>query len=352
MENLKKILKISFEAIFFFGVMFLSLYTVFEGQDIKSIWAEIRNMSIVHLILALFLAILFISFEGIMFYYLIHPMDKQCRFIQCLDYCFIGFFYSSITPSASGGQPMQLYYMAKDGRKFGTSFVVLMIIATMNKLVLTFLGINLLIFAKPVLDEYLAGYETLFYIGLSLDIMWVGILFALMVFTEPLRKLILTVLYFIFKRNDKIRTKSSNRINDFFRNYRHSLSFIKEHPFKITMIFFMSVLQRVTPILIIVCAYFGLGVRNVSAGLIMIMQSAIYVTVDMLPLPGAQGVTEAMFREVFVKLIPAANIMSTMYVTRGVNFYFLLLFSGIVVLRRVIASKKFLRTHKVDVQAL
>ena len=36
------------------------------------------------------------------------PRSSQLR------YAMVGFFFSSITPSASGGQPMQLYFMHKD----------------------------------------------------------------------------------------------------------------------------------------------------------------------------------------------------------------------------------------------
>ena len=32
---------------------------------------------------------------------------------------------------------------------------------------------------------------------------------------------------------------------------------------------------------------------------VILLQAAIYVAVDMLPIPGAQGVTEAMYKNVF-----------------------------------------------------
>ena len=42
--------------------------------------------------------------------------EKVCSLWRCIQYSFIGFFYSGITPSATGGQPVQLYYMNKDGK--------------------------------------------------------------------------------------------------------------------------------------------------------------------------------------------------------------------------------------------
>jgi len=320
--------------------MLLSFYTIFKGQDIPVILEQIKTMSLGNVFIAAVLALGFVSFEGLMIYILLHSLDKDCKFSDCLDYCFIGFFYSSITPSASGGQPMQLFYMTKDGRKFGSSFVVLMTIATMNKIVLTLLGFCLLIFGKPVLMEHLNGYKTLYFIGLGLDFVWVVILVSLMAFTEPLRKLIVKILSFIFKRHPAKAEKLLVSVNGFFQNYQNSLSFITSNPIRITGIFLLSIIQRLLPILITAVVYYGLGMNQTPFGVILIMQAAIYVTVDMLPLPGAQGVTEGMYREVFKNLIPASCIMSSMYITRGINFYFILIFSGLVVLKRVLLTKK------------
>lgn len=336
----KKIFKKIIETVFFFGVMLLSFYTIFVGQDLPVIWEKIKTMSLGNVFIAALLALGFVSFEGIMIYFLLHSLDKNTRFTDCLDYCFIGFFYSSITPSASGGQPMQLVYMTKDGRKFGSSFVVLMSIATMNKIVLTLLGFGLVIFAKPVLNENLNGYRTLFFIGLGLDFIWVLILVSLMAFTEPLRKLIVKIISFIFRRHPNRLKKLLEPVNGFFQNYQNSLSFITSNPLRILGIFVFSIIQRLLPILITAVVYYGLGMNQTPFGVILIMQAAIYVTVDMLPLPGAQGVTEGMYREVFKNLIPASSIMSSMYITRGINFYFILVFSGLMVLKRLILTKK------------
>lgn len=49
--------------------------------------------------------------------------------LRCISYSFIGFFFSGINPSATGGQPMQLYYMKKDGNKISSASVVLMTVA-------------------------------------------------------------------------------------------------------------------------------------------------------------------------------------------------------------------------------
>lgn len=324
-----KILKRIFEVLFFFAVMGFSFYTIFKGQDLQKIWAEITTMSVPHLLFAILMSVLYVSFEGIMICFLLHSIDNTCKIHDCLKYSFVCFFYSAITPSASGGQPMQLYYMTKDGHQFNQSFVVLMIVATLNKIVLVVLGLGLIIFANPILMAYLGKYRTLFYIGLGIDFIWVLILVALMAFTEPLRKLINRLIHFFLKRHPKRVEKLEASINSFFSGYQDSLSFIVKNPVKIGITTLLSFVQRACPILITFLVYRGLGMTEASPATILVLQAAIYVTVDMLPIPGAQGITELMYRHVYMLIIPAQSIMSSMYVTRGVNFYLLLAIGGI-----------------------
>ena len=65
---------------------------------------------------------------------------------SCIKYSFIGFFFSCITPSASGGQPAQMYYMNKDNVNIATSSLVLLIVTIAYKFVLVFIGVLLIIF--------------------------------------------------------------------------------------------------------------------------------------------------------------------------------------------------------------
>ena len=43
-----------------------------------------------------------------------------------IKYALVGFFFSSVTPSASGGDPMQIYYMKKDGLAMGHSALAIL----------------------------------------------------------------------------------------------------------------------------------------------------------------------------------------------------------------------------------
>ena len=122
------------EVTIFLLVMFLTFYTLFSGKNLGEIANAVSKMSVGYLVPAAALAIFFVCAEGYMIWYLLQAMKANRRkegssLIRCIQYSFIGFFYSGITPSATGGQPVQLYYMSKDGNRGSDSTVVLMTVA-------------------------------------------------------------------------------------------------------------------------------------------------------------------------------------------------------------------------------
>ena len=75
---------------------------------------------------------------------------KRKRYVLCgvvSNIRLLDFFYSGITPSATGGRPVRLYYMNKDGNKGSDSTIVLMTVAVIYKIVLVVLGVGMLLFA-------------------------------------------------------------------------------------------------------------------------------------------------------------------------------------------------------------
>ena len=60
------------------------------------------------------------------------------------------------------------------------------------------------------------------------------------------------------------------------------------------------------------------------------MQSVLFATVSGIPSPGAVGVTEGAFIEIFKTVYPANVMSSAVLLNRGINFYFLILVSCVV----------------------
>ena len=73
---------------------------------------------------------------------------------------------------------------------------------------------------------------------------------------------------------------------------------------------------------------------------VMLLQASVYIAVDMLPIPGAQGITEQMYLAVFQIVFHSEYLMPSLYMTRGIGFYFLLVCSIVVVLGNRMVRKR------------
>lgn len=177
--------------LFFIILAILAIYTVFQDNDMGMVAASLTKMKMSYLLTAALAALVFTMLEGVMIWYLLRGIQGTAKFKDCIRYSFVGFLYSGITPSATGGQPMQLYHMKRDGNDLSASMVVLMTVALVYKLVLVLMGIAMVLFGFPVLKENLGNYLHLFYLGMFLNTALVVVLLVVMIFPGFARWMIL-----------------------------------------------------------------------------------------------------------------------------------------------------------------
>lgn len=320
------------EGAFFLLVMALSFYTIFHGQDMGKIRHALNRLSPVSLCAALLTALFFVSAEGMMIHYLLRSLNGRSSLGRCIAYSFIGFFYSGITPSATGGQPMQLYYMSKDRNSLSESSVVLMTVALIYKLVLVLIGVAALVFWHEPLRMHLKEYFMLFLLGLALNALLVLILLAVMLAPKTMKRLISGIEWFLVRiRILKESGARREKIVEFVDGYQGAVHFLLEHKGKVLMVCLFTFVQRASVFVLTWIIYRGFSLEGTDGLTVMLLQASVYIAVDMLPVPGAQGITELMYRNVFGSIFTGEYLMPSLYVTRGINFYFVLLVSlGVV----------------------
>ena len=166
------------EFFLFLAIMMLTFGVVLRGQNFSQLKSTLIRMKPVYVGAALFLSVFFVAAEGCMICFLLRSVGIIVHVRQCVGYSFAGFFFSGITPSASGGQPMQLYYMKRDGIPLPEGTAVLMAVATAYKFVLAVVGMMILLFWQKLLKEHLGGYFFWYIVGLSLNVLLVILLLS------------------------------------------------------------------------------------------------------------------------------------------------------------------------------
>ena len=321
--------KIIFNGVFLAVVFALTVYGVFHGEDLSSMMDAIHRADKRWLVPGIALVAFFIWGESIIIWYMMRSSGIRLKKRTCFLFSSVGFFFSCITPSASGGQPMQIYYMKKEKISIPVSTVILMIVTITYKLVLVVIGVGIAIFGRGFLHKYLEGILPVFYLGLALNIFCVTFM-TILVFHPLLAKAILVKGMKLLERFHLMKKKEGRlkKLEDSMDTYRDTAAYLKTHPRVIVNIIAITFVQRMAMFAVTWFVYRSFSLSEKGFWTILFLQAVISVSVDMLPLPGGMGISETLFLTIFEPVF-GALLLPGMVLSRGLGYYTELLISAI-----------------------
>ena len=321
--------KIIFNGVFLAVVFALTIYGVFHGEDLSSMMDAIHRADKRWLIPGIALVAFFIWGESIIIWYMMRSSGICLKKRTCFLFSSVGFFFSCITPSASGGQPMQIYYMKKEKISIPVSTVILMIVTITYKLVLVVIGVGIAIFGRGFLHKYLEGILPVFYLGLALNIFCVTFM-TILVFHPLLAKAILVKGMKLLERLHLMKKKEGRlkKLEDSMDTYRNTAAYLKNNPFVIVKVIGITFIQRMALFAVTWFVYQAFGLHGTGFWEILFLQAVISVSVDMLPLPGGMGISETLFLNIFSPVF-GGLLLPGMVLSRGLGYYGELLISAV-----------------------
>ena len=261
---------------------------------------------------------------------------------ECTVYASSDLYFSAITPSATGGQPAAAYYMTKDGVPLSQSSAILVLNVSIYTLGLLVIGL-LALFIRPDFYTGFDGKERLcFWLGLGFHglLILACLLFmfskrtVLLVGTLVIR--LLSALHIFKDRDAKLAAYRAS-----IANYRACVQIIRENPAIIFRLLFYSVMQRV---LLMPITYLTFLACGIEVGFVdtMVMQAYCTVGASAIPLPGAVGISETLFVDMF-SAFPAFTgqtslLMYVMILSRSVSGYLAIVFCGYITMSHHIRS--------------
>lgn len=327
MKNKKTILNLLFLVL----VFALTLYYVFHGEDMEALAAYLKQSDVRYWIAGTVLVVFFILSESVIIYYMMRSVGQPAILTHCFLYSFVGFFFSAITPSATGGQPAQLYFMKKDKLSMSISTLILMVVTITYKAVLVVIGLVVVIFRPRVIMQYLSPVIGWCYLGVALNVFCVAFMMIL-VFHPTLAENILVSLIRVFCRitHSKKEKKWIQKISGAMEKYRSVADYLRKNKRVIVNVLLITFIQRIMWFFITYLIYLSFSLQGVGAVTITTLQGMISVSVDMLPLPGGMGMSETLFLSIFRPICGKNFVLPVMVVSRGISYYTQLIISAIM----------------------
>ena len=242
MQSKKKMIV---NTVFLVAIFALTIYGVFHGEDLGAMMEAMRRADVRWLLPGLLCVVFFIWGESIIIWYMMHSFQIPVKKRTCFLFSSVGFFFSCITPSASGGQPMQLYYMKKEKISLPVSTVILMIVTITYKAVLVVVGLGLVLFGQGFLHRYLTEILPVFYLGIGLNVFCVTAMLIL-VFHPALARTILVLGLKIVEKLHLMKRKESRlkKLEASMEVYQNTAVYLGTHKMVLVNVLAITFAQR------------------------------------------------------------------------------------------------------------
>lgn len=301
--------------------------------DLEQLVEIILQVNGWYLLGAFCLAMLYLLCEGRAIQVIATSLKQKMRFISGFTYACNDFYFSSITPSASGGQPMAVYYMSRDGVPLSKSSLSFLVHTIVYKVVLLVLGLLVLLFHSDLL--FFNGWllEVLFFIGVVVNLALI-VLCLMAMFSRRLARRIVMGLLHLATRLRLVRDPKEKfqYLDNQLKKYQAGALYVKKNPIVPLRVLLYNTVQRVAMFSVSYLVYRSFGLSQFTYWDLLAIQVILALAVDSLPIPGGVAVTEGVFLLLYLPVYGDLLRMPALLLTRGMNYYCCLLVSSMVTL--------------------
>ncbi|MDO5292825.1 MAG: lysylphosphatidylglycerol synthase transmembrane domain-containing protein [bacterium] len=269
-------------------------------NDVKQLFHIILGTEKIWLVLALLCMVGYCLLESGVLYCTANCIKRKLSFVNAFRTTMVGQLFNNITPFASGGQPMQLYYLTKSSFQLGeaSSILLMKFIVYQSALIVystVLIFIRYSFFSKQVSK---LGY----FIGLGFTVNMFVVIGLFLIgflpgFATRLTKGIIAFLskIRIIKNKEKTTDHAISNIEGFHNGFRQ-LMLQKRVLFQSVAI---TIAQLTCFFIIPFCICMALGIEVGSIISVVAASSFVMMISAFIPLPGASGGAEGSFYLLF-----------------------------------------------------
>lgn len=293
-------------------------------NDISQLALALKNAKISWLIAALLCLLAYWILESGVLYFTANSKQHRLSFSKAVQTIMIGQLFNNLTPFASGGQPVQAYFLTKNKFNVGEASSILLMKFIVYQTALIFYSGILLLIKLTFFMHNVSKLSSLILIGFSVNFAVVVGLICIgffPVFTEKLTVGFINLLAAIkiIKNKDKIIKKADIHITEFNQGFKQLMQ-------KKSILFqtaFISLIQLTAFFIIPFCICMSLQAMSYSVLTVVAAGAFVLMISSFVPLPGASGGAEVSFYAFFgIFLIQHSILTVAVLLWRILTFYF------------------------------
>ena len=312
------------------GTLLIVVIIGIRGQEFDHLGDVLRAIRPISLLPCLLLWMFYLLMDGLAFRHYLGLHGHRVTVPYALFICLAGHYYSNVTPGASGGQPMQVYYMRKRGIPVGIGSSAVIVQFFCFQLMLAIVSSILWFVYRDFIAARLGSGLWMLVIGYIVNLFGV-ILSALMALHRGLVSGMgrLGVRIGAKVRLCKDPEAALAKWNEHTAAFHDSISFLIRQPLSFAWLLLLNLGRLFAHCFAVVLIYRALGLTGAHWLQLLTLAMMLHMTAAYIPLPGASGAQEGGFGLYFNDLFPEGTLFVAMLLWRFFTYYIFLLFGAI-----------------------
>ena len=323
------------------ALIVLTFYLLLRNQPISQLLDVLGQVRPGYVVLGLGLMFVFVSSEAMCSKLILGRLGHRLPYRRCLGFSFVGFYVSSITPSATGGQPAQIYYMSKNGVPAAHGTLDMMMIAVCYQVTVLLYAAAAAIAMPGMISAMGTGMGLLLLYGTAVMLALTAGMLCFMFLPNAARRLMRGLMNLgVRLRLVRNRTNAEERLERQMTEYRSGAACFKKNASLVPVLLGLNLVQLTALYLVPFVVYKAFGLSGHGVLELVGAQALLTLATSSLPLPGAVGATEGGFVTLFALFFGASLVTPAVLVSRGISFYAFLLLSGCITLAVHLSTKR------------
>lgn len=298
----------------------LTFFLVTDGvATIKQIYKSLQYGWL--LIAALFVVAQWV-FDALALHVLAVPHQPKRRFLRSFITAMVGVLYSALTPSATGGQPMQVVSLGRQGMDTGTATSVIVLKTALNQIAITLYALVMVFWELPFFQTQVSSFSFIVLFAMAVSILFIAGLLLFTVNQRLTRRIGTGFVHLLHKLHlCRDEARLMHRMDAMFEQFFTSSRMIASSAWRCIGVVVFTILQLTCYFIVPYCLYRSFGFYGVTVVRLIAATTFVYFASMFVPVPGASGGAEGSFYLFFSPFFPAGAIAPAMLVWRLMTYY-------------------------------
>ena len=315
---------------FSLAVILLSVAMVmviaFSNSELNSAGQALLSLDPWWLAGALLCCAAYLFMDGLGLFAFLRAQGYAIRLSSAVHLSLCGLYYANITPGASGGQPMQAYFMKRRGIPVGVASSALAVRCFACQLATVLLAGGLFLGNRAFCAAQLGGVKWPIIVGYVINASVVPLILLASFCLPWMKRLAHGVIGWLGRRRwVKRPEEAAARVDDVLESYRASMCLALRRPLALALQALLSALQMLGLMGVTVCVYHAFGLQGVGDAQLLTVALLLFVSASYTPLPGASGAQEGGFLLYYRGMFTGGTLSVALLVWRFFTYYLFLL---------------------------